>query len=153
MLYFDRQLKLYPWNRTDYSYFCGKCITFYALFAALLPTIQKWCSTAFALKCARMKEKYRYSCRWRHFPTITVVYVSHGLWMRQSYPKMHNKHFHPKWLTLAFCIAQELNPGQLLVSQQHCTTDDITLHSKVVSTVMWQAHINTSKMCHDNCLP
>ena len=35
---------------------------FYALFwYALLPTIQKLCSTVFALKCACMKEKYRCS--------------------------------------------------------------------------------------------
>src|SRR4029434_3302552 len=55
----------------------------FCLFAALLPTIQKSCRTAFALKCACMKEKYRCS-----YYYCNAVYVSHGLSMTQSDPKM-----------------------------------------------------------------
>ena len=49
-----------------FYHFCWKYIQFSALFcllADLLPTMQKWCSTAFALKCACLKGKYRFSCR------------------------------------------------------------------------------------------
>src|SRR4029434_7676521 len=57
---FDRQMNTLE-IRQIILIVCRKCVQFHALcclFAALLPTIQKWYRTALAVKCACMKEKY-----------------------------------------------------------------------------------------------
>ena len=65
-LNFDRQMKLYTWNKTDYSIifafsFLLCCVCLQPCYQLYNTTIQKSCSTAFALKFACMKEKYRCS--------------------------------------------------------------------------------------------
>ena len=134
MLYFHRQMKLYTWNKADYSIiFAGNIFSFLLCFVCLQPcyqlhytTIQKWCSTAFALKCACLKGKYRFSCRWRDFPTITAVYVSHGLSIRQSDPKTQLQQTCIQ-SDLQYHLALLRNWSQvsclLFINTNHCTTD------------------------------
>ena len=40
-------------------------------------------------------------------------------WDKVTQKCNYNKHFYPKWLTIASHIAQELNPVQLFVIQQY----------------------------------
>ena len=149
-------MKLSTWNKTDYSIifaenvFSFLCFVLFVCSLVINYTIQQWCSTAFALKCT-WRKNIDVGVAEDIFPLLllhNMKVISHQ-WDKVTHKGSYNNHVYPNWLTITSCIAQELNPGQLLVSQQH-------LHGIEASVKMIEKNckgIQWSLMQTNSCLP